>query len=198
MHLQQGYDVPQRVQVLAGVRVVMTPDEDGIYWVSVSEAARRLGCSRQAIQKRITRGTIPTRVNNRGDRLVQAVAGAAPVSSAPVPVTKRPSAAPVQPTPELERSGLISLDDVHRLLGEQSERLEKQHAALVVALQAAHREAVGMLVERVDAAEVRAERVEEKLDQVMASLLDRQQDAADPWWRRWFGSSRRSAIRGDQ
>ena len=149
----------------------MMPEDDGGYWVSVSEAARRLGCSRQAIQKRITRGTIPTRVNNRGERLVQAVAGAAPVSSAPVTVTTRQPAAPVRTSPEVDRSGLISLADVRHLLGEQAERLER-----------AHRDALALVQEHADASAVRAERAERLLFRMMAERARR------PWWLRWLGS----------
>lgn len=46
-------------------------------------------------------------------------------------------------------------------------------------------------LERVDAAELRAERVEQRLDQVLDVLLDRQRR---PWWSRWFGESRRSKL----
>ena len=58
-------------------------------------------------------------------------------------------------------------------------------------------------LERVDAAEIRAERVEQRLDQVLDVLLsERRQPAGqaepggerEPWWRRWFGVSTRSDI----
>ena len=58
-------------------------------------------------------------------------------------------------------------------------------------------------LERVDAAEVRAERVEQRLDQVLDQLLaDRRQPAVGqveqveraPWWRRWFGRSMKSDL----
>ena len=60
-----------------------------------------------------------------------------------------------------------------------------------------------LLVERVDAAEIRAERVEARLDQVLDVLLsERRQLTAsqagngerEPWWRRWFGESRRTKL----
>ncbi len=60
-------------------------------------------------------------------------------------------------------------------------------------------------MERVDAAELRAEASDSraaasdaKLHEVMDRLLQRQQDAAEPWWQRWFGLSRRSNLRGGQ
>ena len=51
-------------------------------------------------------------------------------------------------------------------------------------------------LERVDAAEVRAERVEQRLDQVLDQLLAdrRQQVERAPWWRRWFGRSMKSDL----
>jgi len=39
-------------------------------------------------------------------------------------------------------------------------------------------------LERIDAAECRAERLEQRLDQVLDQLLA---DRRRPWWRRWFG-----------
>jgi hypothetical protein len=57
-------------------------------------------------------------------------------------------------------------------------------------------------LERVDAAEVRAERVEQRLDQVMDVLLSERRPRVEPevdhervpWWRRWLGVSKRSDI----
>jgi|GEM_PF-5833751 len=45
-------------------------------------------------------------------------------------------------------------------------------------------------LERVDAAELRAERVEQRLDQVLDVLLTERW----PWWERWFGHSKRSDL----
>ena len=50
-------------------------------------------------------------------------------------------------------------------------------------------------LERVDAAELRAERVEQRLDQIVDHLLQRQpKRAREPWWRWLFGSSTKSDI----
>jgi hypothetical protein len=57
-------------------------------------------------------------------------------------------------------------------------------------------------LERIDAAEIRAERVEQRLDQVLDMLLtERRQPVASQseperkaWWRRWFGQSKRSDL----
>ncbi len=50
------------------------PDDTDEEWGSIAEAARRLGCARQSVQKRIARGTIPTKrvlVGNREGVLVR-------------------------------------------------------------------------------------------------------------------------------
>jgi hypothetical protein len=66
-------------------------------------------------------------------------------------------------------------------------------------------------LERVDAAEIRAERVEQRLDQLLEPLLQQRPapagrsepppaapapaaPAREPWWRRWFGASKRSKL----
>ena len=70
----------------------------------------------------------------------------------------------------------MSLADVRIMLGEQRE-----------ALQAAHRDAMAMMTERVDSAECRAEAaearaavIEDKLHQILDHLLKR-----PPWWAVW-------------
>jgi Skp family chaperone for outer membrane proteins len=221
-----------------GAQQMPTDDDDG-FWVSVSEAARRLGCSRQAVQKRIGRGTIPTKVNNRGERLVKAVAGSAPVSSAPVPVTSEQPSAPVHLTEPLQalqdkpasipvsvyREAVEALRHAHAAaLQDQVEQLradmakqaaqhrtdlesertrhDAQTARQLAELDALHQDTLqriaaqagierSLLLERIDAAEVRAERVEQRLDQVLDALLAERRQVAEnrPWWRRWFRSS---------
>lgn len=60
-------------------------------------------------------------------------------------------------------------------------------------------------LERIDAAEIRAERVEQRLDQVLDVLLTERRPRVEsevdhagrePWWRRWFGQSSRSTLGG--
>ena len=57
---------------------------------------------------------------------------------------------------------------------------DEHHKAELERLVASHRETVQLLIERVDAAELRAERMEELLREVLAHQRR-------PWWRRWFG-----------
>ena len=163
---------------------------DEAEWVTVSEAARRLGVSRQAIRGRITRGTIPSQTDNHGHPLVR------PVPPLPVrlPVTvcdaregKGPPST-IPPPAIAETGGPLSLNDVRQLLGEQSERMERQHAAALAALERSHTQTVQVLVERIDAAELRAEQTQEQL----ADLADRM---SRPWWTKWVGSSKRSTLR---
>lgn len=147
-------------------------------WVTVSEAARRLGVSRQAIRGKIVRGTIPYQMDNHGHPLVKAIP---PLPGTPRNGMERKAPPSTLPPTTPEPAWAPSLDDVRRLLGEQAGRLERQHNAAITALQAAHREAMSMLVERVDTAECRLE-----------SLLEHM---TRPWWVRWFGQSKRSDIR---
>lgn len=147
-------------------------------WLSIPEAARRLGVTPQAIRKRLKRGTLQSRRNNRGQEIVQ-VPG---VAERPDGVANQQ--APVQELSQpngSQPSGLVSLADVRQLLGEQAERFERQHREQVEvlrsSLQEANRDAIGLLVERVDAAEVRAEAAEQRLA-----------DSRRPWWARWLGT----------
>jgi len=164
----------------------MAQDEDG-QWLSVSAASRRLGMSRQALQQRIRRGTIDCRRNNRGDPQVFVSNASALACVATSEAGVATLAAGLQQAAP-EPVGQLSLNDVRQLLGEQSERMERQHAAALATLERAHRESTQLLVERVDAAEVRAEAISEQL----GDLLDR---LSRPWWSRWFGTSKRSDLR---
>lgn len=150
-------------------------------WLSVSAAARCLGLSRQALQQRIRRKTIVFRHDNTGSPQVY-VSGASRKTERATPESAVASMAASLP------QGLLSLDDMRHLLGEQSDRLERQHAVTLAALERSHRESVELLVERVDAAEVRAETMAGQL----GDLLDR---LSRPWWTQWFGKSKRSDLR---
>jgi hypothetical protein len=160
--------------------------DDNAEWVTVSEAARRLGVSRQAIRGRITRGTIPSQTDNHGHPLVKAIP--------PLPVTMcdaregKVTPSTIPPPAIAELTGPGSLDEVRQMLGEQSERMERQHAAALAALERSHTLTVQLLVERIDAAELRAEQTQEQL----AELVDRM---SRPWWTKWVGSSKRSTLR---
>ena len=57
--------------------------------------------------------------------------------------------------------------------------MEDRHKAEIERLTAVHRHAVELLVERIDSAEIRAERMEDML----RDMLEHQRR---PWWQRWF------------
>jgi hypothetical protein len=122
-------------------------------------------------------------VNNRGERMVKAVAGAAPVSSAPVPVTTTQTAAPVHRPERSQPLASASESVAERSHKAEIERLQASHSGALAALQAQHRETLALMLERIDAAEIRAERVEQRIDQVLDTLLAE----CRPWWRRWLG-----------
>jgi len=161
----------------------MVVDVDG--WVSVSECARRLGVTRAAIKSRIKRGTLPSMTDNHGNPLVRVGAGAVSDGTyrkAP-PDTSRQVSTDTVPVPTGSAQGvaaLVSLEYVRTLLVQQQEA----HCAAMASLHAAHRDAMAMMTERIDAAECRVE-------QLLDHLLDRHDR---PWWSRLFGQSKRSNL----
>ena len=165
--------------------------------VPITEAARILGVSTDTIARRIKKKTIFARRDNAGRWLVDPATAKSVDSSRAVASSAPPQATAIAAaTAELDRAGPVSLYDVRLLLGEQSERLERQHKEAVAALQVSHRSTIDLLVERIDGAECRAESaearaavVEDKLVQVLDRLLERHDR---PWWSRWFGQSKRS------
>jgi hypothetical protein len=78
------------------------------------------------------------------------------------------------------------------MLGEATVRLERQHIDALDRLERQHMAERSLLIERVDAAEVRAELVEQRLNQVLDVLLQQRTVPAEPWWRRWFGARTQS------
>lgn len=99
---------------------------------------------------------------------------------------------------------------------QREEQLRSDHAAEIARVQSLHLDLIGRIqaqasaeraifMERVDAAEIRAESaetraaaVDEKLHQVLDRLLERQVGPAPDglsWWARWFGATKRSDIR---
>ena len=102
----------------------------------------------------------------------------------------------------------------------QLEDRDRQHAAELTRISSLHLDLVGRLqaqaaterslfLERVDAAELRAEAaearavaVDAKLHHVLDRLLDRQTgpsptpEPSRSWWARWFGHSKRSDLDG--
>ena len=178
---------------------MVTHHDDG-EWMTIAAAARRLGVSRQAIQKRINRGKIENRRDNMGNPMVrvaapppQQVPGAPHRTGAATEVAagthQEPSKAPQ------EAPGMVPLS----ALQEAISALQASHNQALAALQQAmadreqqhqqstrdmserhqrhlehvtrqHQTSMALLVERIDRAEV-----------LIDKLLDR------PWWRRFLG-----------
>ncbi len=171
-------------------------------WVSVSEAARRLGVSRTAIHNRINRGTLSRMTDNHGRPLIQVpvtVSVAKCHAMSPDTVTPTPAQAP----PPEPRQASASAPDmvplaVHRetvqavqaAYGDQIERLRtdleserQRHVSEIerlVGLVHAERQ---FWVERADAAEVRAEAAEQRVA-----------EARRPWWTRLLGASKKTDL----
>ena len=153
-------------------------------WVTITGAVRILGISEDTIRRRIKAGSMQHRFDNRGR--INVLVPTQSHTQPPQDHTQEEPKTAQHLTQELTQDhtqeaqphtqGLVSLDDVRRLLGE----ITSQHETAIAAIRAGHEAAVGLLVERIDAAEVRAERAEEKI----SAMLDR---LMLPWWRRWFG-----------
>ena len=171
-------------------RVATVDDSE---WTNVSEAARRLGISRTAIRGRIERNTVEHRLDNQGRPTVRVpLAKGGTLSHGPHgggrqgPDGTPPHGPDGTGHPETRQTGadrLVSLDDVRLLLGEQSARLERQHAAAMAAalsaVERSHRATLEMMTERVDRAEL---------------IVERLLDAHRPFWSRWFGKSKTSDL----
>ncbi len=159
---------------------------DGTVWVSIAEAARRQGVTRTAIRNRIKRGTIKHRVNNQGNPLVEAPEergepfqrGTATGTSMEVP-GHAPATVP-ETVPVTEPSGLDRTERRHLA---EIDRLQKSHAAHIAALESqlnherkTHHAEVSRLMatmqERVDAAEMRAERAEDQAITALTQAAD--------------------------
>ena len=144
---------------------------NGGVWVSIGEAARRLGISRQAVQGRLKRGTLETRMETIGNRqrLRVQLPQPLPQPAAP-PVTQeatQPVALPVAAVPDAELLARAAVAEA--LVAE----LREQVAALRAEL---HREATQGLVER------------DRLLALLESALAERRPARRPWpgLRRWW------------
>ena len=145
--------------------------------MTYAEAARRLGISTNAIKQRVKRGKLQAATGNDGHaRVWFPVQKTDTDTKIQTPPTPTPST-PVKP----ESSGLISLDDVRRLLGEQSDRLQAAHsAAMEAALDRADRQ---HQVELTRLAQAHRAGVNALMNRVAALLVERRERR--PWWRWW-------------
>ena len=88
------------------------------------------------------------------------------------------------------------LDQLRNEAAHRLAEVQTMHLELINRLQAQSAIERSLWLERVDAAEVRAERVEQRIDQVLDQLLANQleQGGRLPFWRRWFGYSTKSDL----
>ena len=113
--------------------------DDNGQWLSVADAARKLGVTRQAIQGRIKRNTIEHRQDNRGNPIVRMVE---PIAAA-VPQAIVDNAAAMALPPEPRQKAISTPETVplsaHR---ETIDALQRASSEALAAVQTQHRELV--------------------------------------------------------
>jgi hypothetical protein len=144
-------------------------------WLTLTEAAERLGVRRELLRSRARRGLIPSRRNNRGEMLVQIQPGQ---DQAMTGLATMPPAGPMtgvtgliaRPAAGLtaEETGLIARleDELAEVKAELADRREAQAKAEERAL---------VLREALDFERGRTNRLEEEIREMRR-----------PWWRRWW------------
>ncbi len=164
-------------------------------WLPLPEAASRLGIAENALRSRIKRRTIRSRKDNQG-RLLVCLAG--PIGRTHTMVRSRSdpgSDHTIEPPPELRQQSsgapeMVPASVVAAILEDHRQALERQERH--------HRESSSLLLERIDAAEVRAEQATATLNELVSKILTLvPAPPATSIWERWFGASRRSRLRSE-
>ena len=163
----------------------------------LTEAAELTGATVEALRQRIKRRKLQGVRGNDGRLRVRlgtadiaALTATGRGDATPTKPTERPPEPPPERPVERPVNALVA-----PLTGQPvgADAGELRHLAEIGRLQSLHAAEIGRLIdqvaaerslwlERVDAAELRAERVEDKLDQVLNELLA---DRRRPWWARW-------------
>ena len=162
--------------------------DDGL-WLHINEAARRLGVTPQAIRGRVNRGTVQSRRSNSGSLLVL-MSGTPPQESATAPIETLHSNFNSNSNSE-PQTGRVDADRADQLL----KQLISSYKDQIAASERRRESECAILQERVDAAEIRAERAEklaldaltqaaDTAERITKSLIDA---ASKPLWRRLFG-----------
>ena len=184
------------------------PDE----WLSLPEAAVRLGIAENALRSRIKRRTIRARKDNHG-RLLVCLPGTLEENQTLVRSRSDPgsnptttvSAEPIDSPPEVRQSGASVPDMIPASIHLATlEALQASHVAALAALQTAH----VTEIERFKVAHARELAERDTLHRTtiaeLRRLLDRLLPRNDhqpvtlprPWWApSWFGPAKRSRLR---
>ena len=181
------------------------PTEKSDQWLLITEAAKRLGISENAVRLRVSRGTLLASRDNRNHVRVSI-----PETS---DIVAKMVVATMSPDTPTTNAVSVPLEAVQAMLAAERDRSDTtitqertETARRLAERDSLHLDTLGRLqaqaalerslwLERIDAAELRAERVEQRLDQVLDQLLQRQPEPSrTPWWRRWFGKVKRTDL----
>ena len=164
--------------------------------LTLAEAAKALGFSVDTVRRGVTRGTGPLsdllrdagRRTNSGQWVIT-LSDTQIIQHRQIIGQHRPATNTVAYA-GADQHNKIAASDPFRESPEQTipisvmrtafEDRDRLHAEIVAGIRQDHRATVAMMVERVDAAEIRAERVEQRLDQILDQLLEQRR----PWWAR--------------
>ena len=154
----------------------MTNQSDS--WLSIADAATALGVSENAVRVRIRRGKMLASRGNDGHIRVNVDQGRPKLSTRPesTNTTAIAATAPMVPLSALIEQQAHAEAEMARQLADR----DSLHLDTLGRLQAQAAMERGLWLERIDAAELRAERVEARLDHVLDTLLQRR-----AWWRFW-------------
>jgi hypothetical protein len=208
-------------------------------WLTYKELAQRLGVGIDSARIKAKRRKWPIKPGNHPsepvrvqvpvtflapERTPSASQGSTP-RALPSNLTSAPPSAPlvmvsVEIVRELQDRHREQVEQLRADMAAQQARHDAETARQLAARDSLHLDTLGRLqaqaaaerslwLERIDAAELRSERLEQRLDQVLDQLLQQRQPVAsqveqgerlpepehEPWWRRLFGVSSRSDLR---
>ena len=177
-------------------------------WLTYQEAANHFGISVNAVTLRVKRGKLLASRGNDGRpkvcvRLSNDLSEPSIRVSKDLSTSDRTDVRQTEPIANVEP--MMSVSQAMALVSEERAEatrriteIQTMHLDLVNRLQAQGALERSIWMERVDAAELRAERVEQRLDEVVDHLLKQQPDnPPEPWWRRWLGASVKTRLRRD-
>ncbi len=155
----------------------------------LTEAAELTGITVEALRQRIKRRKFQGVRGNDGRlrvRLSSAEIGTLAAtgrgSTGPVITTEPPTEQPANHAMTVLTNRPVATDASEARHLAEIGRLQAQHTAEIGRLIDQVTAERGLWLERIDAAEIRAEKVEAKLDMILNELLA---DRRRPWWARW-------------